>query len=89
MTQELANGKTYKTLRELYDDQNEVKKAEIRNLFQNLGYSNGSIHRKINETVLDTDIVDALYFSLGIARHSKQGYFFEPIVANIKTYGLS
>lgn len=89
MRQELVNGRTYKTLRELYDDQNEAKKAEIRIFFQNIGYSNGSIHRKINEKVLDTTIVDALYFSFGIVRHPKEGYFFEPIVTENKTFGLS
>ncbi len=87
----LVNGKTYKTLRELYDDQNEAKKGEIRALFINLGYSSGSIHRKINEAVMDGSIEDALYHSFGILRHPKLGLFFAQEVEKNSTtnYGLS
>lgn len=85
----LVNGKHFVTLRELYDDQNEATKTQIRVVIQSLGYANGSIHRKINEEKTDQDVLDALYRQFGIVRHPGKGIFFEPIVTKNETlYGL-
>jgi len=87
--QDLVNGKKYTTLRKLYDDQNGEMQAKIRATVENVGFSEGSIYRKLNAEKVDTDIMDALYFEFGIIRHPKQGFFFEHVVADIETFGLS
>lgn len=88
----LVNGKCYNTLRELYDDQNETKKAEIRQFLTNMGYSEGSIHRKLNEEIPDRMLQKPLYHTFGILYHPQHGIFFEQKVeknSTLNNYGLS
>lgn len=87
--QNLANGKYYSSFRELYDDQNEAKKAEIRDFYKKMGFSERTVYRRIDQLIKDTDDLDALYFAFGIARHPKTGYFFEEVIAENGIYGLS
>lgn len=49
MTQyNLVYGQTYKTFKELYDDQNSATQAKIRGVFVSLGYSQPSVYRIIS-----------------------------------------
>lgn len=84
----LVFGQTYRTFKELYDDQNSTTQAKIRGVLADLGYSEASIYRLIRSKKMDTELIDVFYNSMGIARHTKLGYFFEQFVSNFNT-GLS
>lgn len=85
----LVIGKCYETLKDLYKDQNDEKKAEIRAFYRKLGFSERSIFRKIEQKHRDTQELDSLFEGLGICRTTKQGYFFELSVPKNETFGLS
>ncbi len=83
--------KIYKSIIDLYKDQNDTFKASMRQFFKDLGYKGGSIDRKIKEPDDTRPVIelDSLHEVFGICREPKKGYFFEPVDANNEIYGLN